>query len=89
MEPNVMVNDVEKTETFMLGNLKRWGEHEPFQAEDKYGGLRSIRPVHIGVTSNYHPRDIWSDPTELEPIIRRFKIVRMPFNYFPQGHKNH
>lgn len=60
-QPNVLINDIEKSETHMLGNLKRWGEHEPFQAEDKYGGFKKIRPQHIGVTSNYHPRDIWPE----------------------------
>ena len=60
----------------MLGNLKRWGEHEPFAAEDKFGGFKTIRPKHIAVTSNYHPRDIWPNPKELQPIMRRFKVVR-------------
>jgi hypothetical protein len=89
MEPNVIVNDIEKSDDFMLGNLKRWGEHEPFQAEDKYGGFRSIRPNFTGVTSNYHPKELWPNATELEPITRRFKIVKLVFKYYPAGHRNH
>ncbi len=73
----------------MLGNLKRWGEHEPFAAEDKYGAFRTIRPKHIVVTSNYHPRDLWPEDKELEPILRRFKIVKLVHNYYPEGHKNY
>ena len=68
----------------MLGNLKRWGEHEPFAAEDKFGGFRTIRPKCIAVTSNYHPRDIWTDPKESEPIMRRFKVVRFCTQYWPE-----
>ena len=76
-EDNVMINDIELNESHQLGNLKRWAEHTPFLAEDKYGGFTKIRPQHICVTSNYHPQEIWTDHKELAPILRRFKVVRM------------
>lgn len=43
-EPNILIDDIEKSDTHMLGNLKRWMQHKPFQAEDKYGGFKHIRP---------------------------------------------
>lgn len=58
----------------MLGMLKMIAQHKPFQAEDKYGGLRTIRPKQIIVTSNYHPNEIWPNATELSTIERRFDI---------------
>lgn len=69
----------------MLGKLKQWGEHAPFQAEDKYGGYRQIRPQTIAVTSNYSPEELWPEPKELDPIKRRFKIVRFYSQYWPEG----
>jgi len=70
----------------MLGNLKRWGEHQPFSAEDKYGAFRTIRPKHVVVTSNYHPREIWPNETESAPIMRRFKVIYLEQPYYPEGH---
>lgn len=55
--------------------LKIWVDIYAFRAEVK-GGSITIRPEKIIVTSNYHPSEIWSDDTTLEPLLRRFKIVR-------------
>lgn len=33
----VLIDDIEKDETFMLGHLKKWCQHKAFQAEDKFG----------------------------------------------------
>lgn len=87
-EPNVIINDVEKDEKFMLGYLKRWGEHLPFAAEDKYGAFRKIRPNHIVVTSNFRPQDIF-DEVDIPPLLRRFKLVKLVMPYRPQGHENY
>jgi len=81
-----LVDDIEKDEKHMLGNLKKWAQHKPFPAEDKYGGFRLVRPKHIAVTSNYHPREIWEDPKEYDTVMRRFKIVEFAAKYFPEGH---
>jgi len=89
-ENAVLIDDIEKTEQFMLGNLKRWASYEPFLAEDKYGGFTKLRPKYIIVTSNYAPEEIWPDSKELEPIQRRFKVINMTWiNYKPVGHEWH
>ena len=42
------------------------------------------------VTSNYAPSEIWQTSNELEPIMRRFKVIDMTFNnYHPKGHHWH
>lgn len=81
-ESAVLLDDF-GTEHACLGHyLKRWSDHYPFKAETK-GGTSNIRPKHVLVTSNYHPRDIWSDkPVDLEAIERRFKIIEMTSRYF-------
>jgi len=84
--PNVLIDDIEIEDKHMLGNLKRWAQHKPFKAEDKYGTFNTVRPNHIAVTSNYHPKEIWENPKELEPIMRRFTIVNFQGRYFPEGH---
>lgn len=33
----VLIDDIEEDEKFMLGNLKKWAQHKPFPAEDKFG----------------------------------------------------
>ena len=54
--------------------LKVWGDHYPFPAQIK-GGQMMARPKKIIITSNYHPREIWTDAQTVEPITRRFKVI--------------
>lgn len=75
MEDAVIMDDLDKKHDYMGYHLKIWGDRYAFVAETK-GSSRYIRPKTIIVTSNYHPRDIWTDDTTLNPILRRFKVVR-------------
>jgi len=56
-------------------HLKIWADRYAFNVEVK-GGSMYVRPKIIVITSNYHPKDIWNDNTTLEPILRRFKVIK-------------
>lgn len=71
----VILEDMDKYNVKMGGDIKRWADHYPFPAASKFEGKRDIRPLSIIITSNYHPRDIWDDPQTYGPIMRRFKLV--------------
>lgn len=74
-EENVIIDDFDKYHIRMGYYLKIWADRYEFPAEIKGSTLR-IRPKHIVVTSNYHPNQIWEDNETLEPILRRFKVVK-------------
>jgi len=76
-QKSILIDDIEEDEKFMLGNLKKWAQHKPFPAEDKFGQMRQIRPATIMVTSNFHPNTIWDKAVDQLAIGRRFKIIHM------------
>jgi len=78
-QATVLVEDLDVRDREDVRSLKIWADKYPFQAEMK-GSMRLIRPRRIVVTSNYHPRDIWGNHQDLEPIMRRFKVRKYEVN---------
>jgi len=75
-EENVLIDDLGRDVALKLTNhLKRWLDIYCFPAESKGSVSAGIRPKCIIITSNYHPKQIWSDSSDLEPIMRRINIV--------------
>ena len=74
-EENVIIDDFDKVHAVLGHHLKIWGDRYGFMPEVKCG-LTKARPLNVVVTSNYHPRDVWDDNRTLEPILRRYRVVR-------------
>jgi len=75
-QKNVLIDDLGKTHDYVLEWLKGWGDHYPFEAENKGNHTGEIRPERIIVTTQYHWDDITDDQELRDAIARRFKIVR-------------
>ena len=75
-EPYVIIEDVDVDHKYMAFHFKIWFDRYAFNAEIK-NSSRWIRPVKIIVTSNYHPSEIWKNSSDLNPKLRRCKVIRM------------
>jgi len=73
-EPVVIYEDLDKDHKHQIAELKLITDYSPVQVKISYGYMK-VCPRTVVVTSNYHPSQIWSDHTSLNPIYRRFKIV--------------
>lgn len=60
----------------LADRLKVWADRYPFPGEIKGGRIEGIRPQKVIVTSNYTPHECFMNPNDLEPILRRFRVVQ-------------
>ena len=76
-----------KSMEHLASRLKVWADRYPFPGEIKGGRLEGLRPLKIIVTSNYTPEECFPNQNDLEPILRRFKVVTM--GHYPPIHLNY
>jgi len=70
-----LIDDLDKETAKWMGNfLKRWADHYPFPAEEKFGA-KVLRPRRIIVTSNYSIDELFGHDEQLcKALKRRFKV---------------
>jgi len=61
---------------FIAHYLKIWSDRYPFSPEIKGSVIKKIRPKKIIVLSNYSPEECFTKDQDLQPIKRRFKVVK-------------
>jgi len=76
-EDVVVVDEVDKHHECLRSHILKWVDHRAFIGEKK-GCALYIRPKIVIVTSNYHPMEIWPNPEDHGPMLRRFKLVHFP-----------
>jgi len=71
----VLIEDFDKKHECLVYHMKIWADIYPFHGEVKKEDTGIIRPKRIIVTSNYHPNQIWHDPADINPILKRFNVI--------------
>ncbi len=72
-QDDVIIDDLAKEHSCLRTHILQWADHYPTPVEIK-GATMLIRPKRIIVTSNYLPNEIWEEPKDAQPIMRRFEI---------------
>lgn len=76
----ILLEDFDIRHKAFASILKIWSDRYAFTCEIK-GDMFTVRPNWIIVTSNYHPRDIWFEDRDIEPIMDRFRVVHHKVYY--------
>ena len=61
----------------LADRLKVWADRYPFPGEIKGGRIEGIRPLKVIVTVTTHQKSASPNSNDLEPILRRFKVVNL------------
>lgn len=70
----VLIEEIDPVKAQYLGSyMKIWADRYPFQPECK-GGSTKIRPKTIIVCSNYKIEECFPNPSDHEPLLRRFDV---------------
>lgn len=77
-EPVVAIEEWAPQNAMTASSLKRWADRYPFTGEIKGGTMQKIRPIKIIVLSNYTPQECFPMAQDLEPILRRFTVIKFP-----------
>jgi len=83
-EAHIIIDDIGR-KSIRIDRLLSWVNWTPYRVEDK-GTTFPLFGVRWIVTSNFHPRDIWTEPEDVEAlaaICDRFEIIELvkPFYY--------
>lgn len=79
-EDVVLIDDFGGRNVDLIDDLKEWSDRYPFMCEYK-GGMMKIRPRKIIVTSNWHPKELFTNvEKDLLPILGRFKLTYLGGN---------
>lgn len=77
----VIIEEMDCSHHYQLGNLKEWCDIYPFTCEFK-GGTSIIRPELIIITSNHHPDQIFTAEKQSD-LDRKAICRRFDFEWFP------
>jgi len=77
-ETVVAIEEWSPDSTLTAQALKKWADRYPFTGEIKGGVLQKLRPKKIIVLSNYTPDQCFTRVEDLEPIKRRFTVIKFP-----------
>ncbi|UOF79816.1 rep protein [Circoviridae sp.] len=73
----VCMQEFGKKHEMLSEHLKEWADHYPFNCERK-GSCCEINFKCLIITSNWAIEEIWQDENVVEPLLRRFRVYRVP-----------